>query len=159
MVLNEYRLEIQFKKVWKVRNINNIPMVRSRPLECRPAQNGLYMVFELVQILVRSQILSRLLCNSCSHYIITLYLYNNCDYFILTHPVNFHCGRKPERPEKTHDFRQSVDWLFSHESVARIGEPMISEVKGACSDDCVTQSRDLRELLLVIRSYPRLTGA
>jgi hypothetical protein len=82
MVLNEYRLEIQFKKVWKVRNINNIPMVRSRPLECRPAQNGLYMVFELVQILVRSQILSRLLCNSCSHYIITLYLYNNCDYFL-----------------------------------------------------------------------------
>jgi hypothetical protein len=40
--------------------------------------------------------------------------------FILTHPVNFSCGRKPEHPEKTHDFRQNVDWLFSHESVARI---------------------------------------
>ena len=26
-----------------------------------------------------------------------------------THPVNFPCGRKPEYPEKTHDFRQSVD--------------------------------------------------
>jgi hypothetical protein len=41
----------------------------------------------------------------------------NCDItfltvFILTHPVNFPCGRKPEHPEKTHDFRQSVDRLF-----------------------------------------------
>jgi hypothetical protein len=27
--------------------------------------------------------------------------------FILTHPVNFSCGRKPEHPEKTHDFPQS----------------------------------------------------
>jgi hypothetical protein len=50
--------------------------------------------------------------------------------FILTHPVNFPCGRKPERPEKTHDFRQGVDRLFSHESVASI-EPTISKVKGA----------------------------
>ena len=52
-----------------------------------------------------------------------LYFYNNCDItfltvFILTHPVNFPCGRKPGHPEKTHDFRQSVDRLFSHESVA-----------------------------------------
>jgi hypothetical protein len=61
--------------------------------------------------------------------------------FILTHPVNFACGRKPERPEKTHDFRQSVDWLFSHESVARI-EPTNSEVKDACSDDCATEVPD-----------------
>ena len=29
MLINEYRLEIQFKKVRKVRNINNIPMVGS----------------------------------------------------------------------------------------------------------------------------------
>ena len=29
--------------------------------------------------------------------------------FCLTHPVNFPCGRKPEYPEETHDFRQSVD--------------------------------------------------
>jgi hypothetical protein len=58
--------------------------------------------------------------------------------FFLTHPVNFPCGRKPERPEKTHDFRQSVDGLFSHGPVARI-EPTFSEVKGACSDDCVTE--------------------
>jgi hypothetical protein len=38
--------------------------------------------------------------------------------FILTHPVNFlslwQCERKPENTKKTHDFRQSVDWLFSH---------------------------------------------
>jgi hypothetical protein len=56
---------------------------------------------------------------------------------IVIFSVNFPCGRKPEYPEKTHDFRQSVDWLFSHEftheSIARI-EPTISEVKGAC--DC-----------------------
>jgi hypothetical protein len=35
-------------------------------------------------------------------------------------PYNFPCGRKPKHPEKTHDFRQSVDRLFSHQSVARI---------------------------------------
>jgi hypothetical protein len=46
--------------------------------------------------------------------------------FLLTDPVNFPCGRKPEHPEKTHDFRQSVDRLFS---VARI-ELTTSEVKG-----------------------------
>jgi hypothetical protein len=52
--------------------------------------------------------------------------------FILIHPANFPCGRKPEQPEKTHEFRQSVDRLFSHEFLARI-EPTISEVKVACS--------------------------
>ena len=30
-------------------------------------------------------------------------------------PANLPCGRKPECPEKTHDFRQSVGILFSHE--------------------------------------------
>jgi hypothetical protein len=39
MLVNEYRLEIRFKKVQKIRNINNIPTVGSRPLECKPAQN------------------------------------------------------------------------------------------------------------------------
>ena len=54
--------------------------------------------------------------------------------FILTHPANLPCRRKPDNSEKTHDFRlQSVHWLFSHESIARI-EPTISEVKGACSE-------------------------
>jgi hypothetical protein len=28
---------------------------------------------------------------------------------LICHPVNFACGRIPEHPEKTHDFRQSVD--------------------------------------------------
>jgi hypothetical protein len=41
--------------------------------------------------------------------------------------------------EKTHDFRQNVDRLFSHESVVRI-EPTISEVKGACSDYNATEA-------------------
>jgi hypothetical protein len=65
-----------------------------------------------------------------------IYFYNNClTVFILTHPVNFPCGRKPKHPKKTHDFRQlSVDWLFSHESVARI-KPTNSEAKRACSDN------------------------
>jgi hypothetical protein len=30
------------------------------------------------------------------------------------------CGSKLERPEKTHDFQQSVGRLFSHESVAKL---------------------------------------
>jgi hypothetical protein len=34
--------------------------------------------------------------------------------FCLTHPVNFPCGRKPEYPEETHDFRQSVDSYSFH---------------------------------------------
>jgi hypothetical protein len=57
------------------------------------------------------------------------YYFPNCVY--PNPPANLPCGRKPE---KTHDFRQSVDRLFSHESVARI-KPTNSEVKGACSDD------------------------
>ena len=39
MLVNEYRLKIKFKKVRNVRNINNVPMVGSRPLDFRPAQN------------------------------------------------------------------------------------------------------------------------
>jgi hypothetical protein len=74
-----------------------------------------------------------------------VYLYNNCDItfltvFILTHPVNFSCERKPEHTDKTHDFRQTVDWLFSHDSVARLMEPTNSDVKGVCSDDCATKA-------------------
>jgi hypothetical protein len=39
---------------------------------------------------------------------------NYCGPFYLTHPVNFPCGRKPEYPGKTHDFRQSVDFYSFH---------------------------------------------
>jgi hypothetical protein len=75
-------------------------------------------------------------------------IYNNCDYFvyltvfILTHPVNFPCGRKPEHPEKTHDFRQSVDRLFSHESVVR-SEPTNSEVKALALTTAPTKRKRL----------------
>jgi hypothetical protein len=34
--------------------------------------------------------------------------------FCLTRPVDFPCGRKPEYPEGTHDFRQSVDFCSFH---------------------------------------------
>jgi hypothetical protein len=40
--------------------------------------------------------------------------------FNLTHPVNFPHGREPEHAEKTYDFRQSVDGLFSHETRTQI---------------------------------------
>jgi hypothetical protein len=82
----------------------------------------------------------------------TNYLYNNCDItfltmFILNHPDSFPCGRKSERPETTHDFRQSVDRLFSHESIAGI-ELTFSEVKGACCDaDCATEAPNISALL------------
>jgi hypothetical protein len=39
MLVNEYRLEIQFKKVQKIRNINNIPKVAPLLMECVDAQN------------------------------------------------------------------------------------------------------------------------
>ena len=67
--------------------------------------------------------------------------------FYLTHPVNFPCGRKPEYPGKTHDFRQSVDFLlFSHEDWVRVAlrkylvrfEPAASEVKGKCANHLAT---------------------
>ena len=32
--------------------------------------------------------------------------------YYLTHPINFPCLRKPEYPEKTHDFRQNVDYTL-----------------------------------------------
>ena len=31
-------------------------------------------------------------------------------------PCQLPCGRKPECPEKIHDFRQTGDWLFSHKT-------------------------------------------
>ena len=68
---------------------------------------------------------------------------------------------KPERPEKIHDFRQSVDRLFSHESVARI-EPTILEVKGACSDDCATEATlttEAAELTLLTLSQQAIFSA
>jgi hypothetical protein len=76
--------------------------------------------------------------------------------FIPTHPVNFSRGRKPEHPEKTHDFRQSVDRLLSHESVARI-KPTNSEVKGAGSDDCNEQC--FLKLNRLISSITRLVAS
>ena len=69
--------------------------------------------------------------------------------FYLTHPVNFPCGRKPEYPGKTHDFRQSVDFLlFSHEDWVRVAlrkylvrfEPAASEVKGKCANHLATEA-------------------
>jgi hypothetical protein len=48
------------------------------------------------------------------------YYFPNCVY-----PCQFPCGRKPECPEKTHNFWQSIDRLYSHESIAKI-EPTIS---------------------------------
>ena len=38
-------------------------------------------------------------------------------YFYSNRPANLPCGRKLECAEKTHDFCQSVDILFSHESI------------------------------------------
>jgi hypothetical protein len=70
-------------------------------------------------------------------------------FFYLTHPVNFPCGRKPEYPGKTHDFRQSVDFLlFSHEDWVRVAlrkylvrfEPAASEVKGKCANHLATEA-------------------
>ena len=66
----------------------------------------------------------------------------------LTYHVNFPCGRKPEYPEKTHDFRQSVD----HTLHMRTGfgsalrwtslgiEPGTLEVKSEWSDHYTTEA-------------------
>ena len=70
MLENEYRLEIQFKKVQKIRNINNIPTVGSRPLECKPAQNGLYMVFKLTPIWLQKQLVEYFHVNTITLYFI-----------------------------------------------------------------------------------------
>jgi hypothetical protein len=59
---------------------------------------------------------------------------------IPTNPVNIPCWRKPEC-RKTHDVRQSVEWLFSHGyHNVHNGNRTLSEVKGACSDDCATEA-------------------
>jgi hypothetical protein len=65
--------------------------------------------------------------------------YNNWDttfltLFILTHPASLPCGRKPEHPEKTHDFQfgRALTYSFHISRIARI-EHTISEVEGACS--------------------------
>jgi hypothetical protein len=79
------------------------------------------------------------------------YLYKNCDITFLTICLSWHTlstspvGRKPEHPEKTHDFRQSVFGRALtdsfHMSPWRESDPCtISEVKGAaCSHDYHTE--------------------
>jgi hypothetical protein len=46
-------------------------------------------------------------------------------------------GNQSIRQQKTHDLRQRVDWIYSHESAAKI-EPTNSEVQGAGCEDCAT---------------------
>jgi hypothetical protein len=64
--------------------------------------------------------------------------------FILTHPVNFPCGWKLDCPEKTHDFRQSVDKLITIFKLVRTKNRThactLSEVKGICSDDKIDKN-------------------
>ena len=66
------------------------------------------------------------------------------------HPANIAYGRKPEYPEEIYDCRQSVHERKCHESEEGI-EPTISEVTGACSDDCATWSL----LCRIKQSYTR----
>ena len=40
--------------------------------------------------------------------------------YYLTHAVNFPCGRKPEYPEKTNDFRQRIDYTLSTRGLGSI---------------------------------------
>jgi hypothetical protein len=92
------------------------------------------------------------------------YLYKNFDITFLTICLSWHTlstspvGRKPEHPEKTHDFRQSVFGRALtdsfHMSPWRESDPCtISEVKvGACSHDYHTEDPSF----LVLRS--RHTG-
>ena len=64
-----------------------------------------------------------------------------------SHPVNVPCGMKPEYPEKTHDFRQSVDYnvLLSHENWAQFHLTEIElgtlEVKGEWSDQYASDKK------------------
>ena len=52
-------------------------------------------------------------------------------------PCQLPCGRKPENPEKTHDFRQSVDQLFPRviKCLNTGFELLTSEVGSSRSDD------------------------
>ena len=64
--------------------------------------------------------------------------------YYLSHPVNFPCGRKPEYPEKTHDFRQSVDYFHMRtgfKSTLLGNELGTLEVKGEWSDHHTTEAK------------------
>ena len=78
------------------------------------------------------------------------------DPFCLTHPVNFPCGRKPEYPEETHDFQQSVDFYSFHmRNWVRVAlrkfslrlEPAASEVKGKCANHLANGRSDDFDIL------------
>ena len=66
--------------------------------------------------------------------------------YYLSPPVNFPCGRKPEYPEKTHDFRQSVDYSSIPSKVDYFESTLLgielgtSEVKGEWSDHYTTEA-------------------
>jgi hypothetical protein len=94
----------------------------------------------LIEVFHESDCTSSITVTYITYLAWSIYLYNNCDtfltVFILTHPVNFSCGRKPERKPTT--FGRALTDFFSdsYESVARI-EATISEVKGDYSDPSV----------------------
>ena len=59
-------------------------------------------------------------------------------------PCQLPCGRKPENPEKTHDFQQSVDQLLPRACMIKCSntgfELLTSEVGGSRSDDKATEA-------------------
>ena len=57
-------------------------------------------------------------------------------------PCQLPCRRKPENPEKTHDFQQSVDQLLPHmiKCLNTGFELLTSEVGGSRSDDKATET-------------------
>ena len=66
--------------------------------------------------------------------------------------IRIPCGRKPEYPEKTYDIRYSVDSF--HMSPQRESNPRShAEVKGTCSDDCDTSSRNNSPLFVRNRIF------
>ena len=66
-----------------------------------------------------------------------IYIYHNYDYILNcvypNLPRQLSLWGKLEHPEKTHDFRQSVDRLFHMSGDNERIEPTISEVKGVYS--------------------------
>jgi hypothetical protein len=81
---------------------------------------------------------------TCITYLLTLFIFTTMVILLIyvypNPPCQLSLWEETGAPgEKTHDFRQIVERLFSYESAERI-EPTVSEVKSVCSVDCATKA-------------------
>jgi hypothetical protein len=100
---------------------------------CR-TQHGRFWQYQITTLVFGFERFLRVPRDSC---LITEHSYDGK--FSLSEPTLLP-SHEVEGNRSTHDFRKRVDWFLSSVYAKRVKPCTISEVKGACSDDCATET-------------------